>query len=361
MKTGAVIARVGALLASAAALTGGTGSAHAQAVEYFGTPWIYQPVNVLPGQSTGTGPAGASLPQGVQSPTAYSNIFGFATQVGNPTAPPWLFVPRFGVNEIATDNVRQSYLDRQEDLTSQIFGGVMIGADTSHLTGILDYSGVLQENINATDEDRFTNYGFLSAHATILPGTLLADIHGSIDDVLRPGGGVGLNPTLLQNGQVTQSYLLSASPYYVSRLGDIGFASLRYQVAQAWFSQNADAITIPGLNLGPITSSTEQQARLDVKLPGTFVPRLATHISLSAGSEITGLAAVGTFLRSSNQVINEYEAHAVDLSDRCGWLGMVAGSDIIRWSPDRERPGTSVRAGSPMSIRRCWSCTAITT
>lgn len=317
------------MLVGAAALTGGANSAHAQAVEYFGTPWIYQPMNVLPGQSTGTGPAGASLPTGVQAPTAYSNIFGFATQVGNPVAPPWIIIPRFGVNEIVTDNVRQNYYPRQEDLTSQIFGGVMIGADTSHLTGILDYSGVLQENINATDEDRFTNYAFLSAHATILPGTLLADIHGTIDDVLRPGAGAGLNPTLLQNGQVTQTYLLSASPYYVGRLGDIGFASLRYQVSQAWFSQNADAISIPGLNLGPITSSTQQQVRFDVKLPGTFVPRLATHIGLSAGSEITGLAAVGTFLRSTNQVINEYQlTRSISLIGAGGW----------EWLQDRYYP-----------------------
>lgn len=320
LKTGAVIARLGALLVGAATLAGSGNSAHAQAIEYFGTPWIYQPMNVLPGQPTGTGPAGASLPTGVQSPTAYSNIWGFATQVGNPVAPPWLFTPRFGVNEIATDNVRQNLYPRQEDLTSQIYAGVLIGADTSHLTGMLDYSGVLQENINATDQNRFSNYAFLSAHATILPGTLLMDIHGSIDDVLRPGAGAGINPTLLQNGQVTQSYLLSASPYYVARLGDIGFASLRYQASQAWFSRDNGAITIPGLNLAPITSSTQQQARLDIKLPGTFVPRLATHIGLSAGSEVTGLAAVGTFLRSTNQVVNEYQlTRSISLIGAGGW------------------------------------------
>jgi len=316
------------MLVGAAALAGSVSSAQAQAVEYFGTPWIYQPMNVLPSQQ-GTGPSGASLPTGTQSPTAYSNIFGFATQVGNPTAPPWLITPRFGINEIVTDNVRQDYFNRQEDLVSQIYGGVLIGADTSHLTGILDYSGVLNENINATDQNRFSNYAFLSAHATILPGTLLADIHGTIDDILRTGGGAGLNPTLLQNGQVTHSYLLSASPYYVGRLGDIGFASLRYQVSQAWFSQNADAISIPGLNLGPVTSSTQQQARLDIKLPGTFVPRLATHIGLSAGSEITGLAAVGTFLRSTNQVINEYQlTRSISLIGAGGW----------EWLQDRYHP-----------------------
>jgi uncharacterized protein (PEP-CTERM system associated) len=317
------------MLVGAAALAASVSSAHAQAIEYFGTPWIYQPMNVLPSQM-GTGPSGASLPTGTQSPTAYSNIYGFATQVGNPTAPPWLITPRFGINEIATDNVRQDYYPRQEDLTSQIYGGVLIGADTSHLTGLLDYSGVLNENINATDQNRFSNYAFLSAHATILPGTLLMDIHGTIDDVLRTGAGAGLNPTLQQNNdQLTHSYLVSASPYYVARLGDLGFASLRYQVSQAWFSQNDGAITIPGLNLSPITASTQQQARLDIKLPGTFIPRLATHIGLSAGSEVTGLAAVGTFLRSTNQVINEYQlTRSISLIGAGGW----------EWLQDRYHP-----------------------
>jgi len=317
------------MLVGAAALAASVSSAHAQAIEYFGTPWIYQPMNMLPSQM-GTGPSGASLPTGTQSPTAYSNIYGFATQVGNPTAPPWLITPRFGINEIATDNVRQDYYPRQEDLTSQIYGGVLIGADTSHLTGLLDYSGVLNENINATDQNRFSNYAFLSAHATILPGTLLMDIHGTIDDVLRTGAGAGLNPTLQQNNdQLTHSYLVSASPYYVARLGDLGFASLRYQVSQAWFSQNDGAITIPGLNLSPITASTQQQARLDIKLPGTFIPRLATHIGLSAGSEVTGLAAVGTFLRSTNQVINEYQlTRSISLIGAGGW----------EWLQDRYHP-----------------------
>ena len=211
-------------------------SANAQSVQYFGTPWIFEPVNVLPGQTTGTGPAGASLPTNIRAPTAYSNIFGFATQVGDPAAPAWQFTPRFGVDEVLTDNVRQSYYGRQEDLSSQVYGGLLIGADTAHLTGLLDYTGVLHENINDSTQDHYSNYAFLTAHATIIPGTLMANIHGSIDDVLRTGAASGLNNTFLDNRSLTQSYLLSASPYYVARFGDLALASLRYQVSQAWFS-----------------------------------------------------------------------------------------------------------------------------
>jgi uncharacterized protein (PEP-CTERM system associated) len=318
LRIGAVIAQV--VLVAAAMLTGAATSAGAQTIEYFGTPWIYEPMNLLPGQSLGTGPAGASLPTGVQGPTAYSNLFGFATQIGDPVAPAWQFTPRFGVNEIATDNVEETYFNRQADLTSQLYGGFLIGADTSHLTGILDYTGVFQKNINDTDLDHFSNFAFLSAHATIIPGAFLADIHGSIDDVLRTGGGAGLNDTVLGNGEVTQSYLLSASPYYVARIGDIGFATLRYQIAQAWFSGNTGAISIPGANLGPVDGSTQQQLRLDIKMPGTLLPRLATHIALDAGSEVTGRASISTFLRSTNEVINEYQlTRSLSIIGAGGW------------------------------------------
>ncbi len=216
-----------------------------------------------------------------------------------------------------------------------------------HLTGLLDYSGVYQKNITDTSQDHFSNFAFLSAHATLIPGALLADVHGSIDDVLRTGAGSGLDNNVLGKDSIAQSYLLSASPYYTTRISNIGFATLRYQVAQAWFSGATGAISIPGLNLGSVSGSTQQQLRFDVKMPGTFVPRLATHIALDAGSEVTGRASISTFLRSTNEVINEYQfTRSISLIGAGGWewlrdqnyplvVGQGATWDVGgRWQPN---------------------------
>jgi uncharacterized protein (PEP-CTERM system associated) len=342
---GASIRRGAALAIAGMALQLPT-QAVAQSVEYFGTPWIYEPVNPLPGQATGTGLAGASLPTNVQTPTAYSNIFGFATQVGDPRSPAWQFTPRFGTNEIFTDNVRETRTDKLADLESEPYVGFMLGADTSHLTGLLDYAGVLQENIHDNDQDRFSNYGFLTAHATVIPGAFYVDLHGSADDVLRSGGGVA-NPTI-QN-DLTQTYVLSASPYYVARLGNVGFAELRYQLAQAWFAQNTGEITTPGSSVGPVSASTQQQLRVDFRFPGTFIPRFATYVTMSSGSEITGSNGIGTFWRNTDEVINEYQlTRSVSLIGGGGYekLGdrrypLVTGEDGIwdfggRWQPNAD-------------------------
>ena len=273
---------------------------------YFGTPWILEPTVTIPGEQQP--PANNIVaPVNVTQPTQYSDIFGFATQVGDPNAPPYQFVPRAGVNEVFTDNVEESRTDKQSDLISSLSLGVLAGADTPHLTGLLDYTGVLQDYLHEIHQNNFSNFGFGSAHATILPGAFYVDLHASATDVLRAGG--GLVSPVIQNGNATHVYVATVAPYFTTRLGDLGFTILRYNYSEAWFDQNTGPIPILGLptTIGPITGSTEQQARADFKFPGTIIPRLSSNISLGGTSDNTGFLATGDFERATGELINEFQ------------------------------------------------------
>jgi uncharacterized protein (PEP-CTERM system associated) len=289
----------------AAATASASWPARAQSFDYFSTPWILEPQTTLPGQPQP--PANDIVPPfNVDQPTAYSDIFGFATQVGNPSAPPYQLTPRLGLSETLTDNVGETHTDRQWDLISSLSAGFLAGADTAHMTGLLSYTGVLQDYLHDTHSNNFSNFGFGTAHITLLPGEFFIDLRASADDVLRSGGGLA-NP-VIQNGNATQVYIVSASPYFTTRIGDAGFAILRYQFSQAWFNQNTAPITLPlSTTVGPISNSTNQQARADLKFPGTLAPRLASNISLSASSADTGFDATGNFERALGELINEYE------------------------------------------------------
>lgn len=278
---------------------------YAQTDSYFETPWILQPTIALPGEPQP--PSNNLLPSvPTTQPTAYSAIFGFATRVGEPQAPAYQFVPHASLDEVLTDNVNETYSNRQSDLISNLSLGFLAGADTPHISGVIDYNGVLQDYLHDVHHNDFSNFGYGTVHGTIVPGEFYINLRASADDVLRSGGGL-ISPAL-QNGNATQVYTISASPYVTQRLGDVGFAILRYQFGQAWFNQNTAPIPITPFNqIGPISDSTNQSARADIKIPGTLLSRLSTNLSVSASSDDTGAGATGDFKRALGEALNEYQ------------------------------------------------------
>lgn len=319
-----------------------------QQLDYFGTPWILQPQTTLPGQPE---PAQNNITPTVQvpRPTVYSNIFGFATQVGDPAAPPYQFVPRIGFNEVLTDNVEETKTNKQWDLISSPFVGFLAGVDTAHLVGVLDYTGMYQDFAHEVHRNNFSNFGYGSVHATIVPGEFYIDTRVSADDVQRSGGEIQ-NP-ILQNQNATQVYIASISPYFSTRVSNIGFTILRYTYSEAWFNQNTAPISFLGTpiptTIGPISGSTEQQARADLKMPGTLAPRLSTDLSLSASSDDTGFRATGDFQRALGELINEYQlTRSLSLIGGGGYEALkdnkfaaINGQDFIwdvggRWQPN---------------------------
>lgn len=279
------------------------GTASAQTVDYFATPWVVEPLpteNINP--STNASPIS---PSPAQKPNTYSGLYAqsLATSASNAPAVQYMF--NLGVDEIATDNVAESDTDRKADLSSLFSAGATVTADTARLNGVLAATGYYERNVVDTGLDRFSEYAYANGQGVVIPGNLYVNVNGAIDDLSREGGGVQ-NP-LLQSVADTHTYTIGASPFLVSHFGDLGLNVLRYQIGQAWFSNDTGPITTPGLDIGPISASTNQNAREDFKMAGTFLARLMSDLSLSATEDDAGASASGDFKKANGELINEYE------------------------------------------------------
>jgi uncharacterized protein (PEP-CTERM system associated) len=277
--------------------------AQAQTVDYFSTPWIVSPLPPNGGNasqiilSNGGG--------GTGSPGAYSTLYSHAAAQSAPNAPPWSLTENLGIDELATDNVGETSGDRVADLGSLFSAGLVGTADSTRLSGIISATGVYRRDINDGTQNGFSGYGYANGRATIIPDALFFSINGMMDDLSREGG--GLQNALAQTATTTKSYSISGSPYLYTRAGDFGVNVFRYQLGQVWFDNNTGAIETPGVNIGPISSSTDQDAREDFKMTGTLLPRLSSDVSLSRTENDSGTAGSGDYTNLSGELINEYE------------------------------------------------------
>lgn len=272
----------------------------AQTEDYFATPWIVAP---LPAESAGAAPSSASPSNAAPRAGGTSNLYGQALANAAPGAPPFLYSLNFGIDEIATDNVAETETNRMADLSSLFSAGATLSANSARLTGVVSASGLYRRNINDTSLDQFSEYGYANAQSAVIPGNLYLSANGSIDDLPRQGG--GSQNSIVQATQDTHSYEISGSPYLYTSLGDIGLNVLRYQIGQAWFSNNT--ASLPSSGLGPITASTDQTAREDLKFAGTIFARLMSDVSLSGSEDDTGNTASGSLQKANGELVNEYE------------------------------------------------------
>ena len=218
-------------------------------------------------------------------------------------APPWSFVASIGADLTGTDNVRGTELDHEADLITQLTGAVTVGANTLRFQSTLHYRATLYDYIVANEQDRVSHYAFGTGHLIFVPDTFFFDFSAGADELLR-GGAPTLNSAL--QGDTTQYYSVSGSPYFRARAGDLGFGEIRYSVSRIWFQRNTDAILTPGGGLAPLTDATQQYARADLKMPGTLASRLLSDIYIS-GSSTESSSETGTLRKAAGGFIGEYQ------------------------------------------------------
>lgn len=295
------------------------GAAQAQTADYFATPWLGVPTQTAPNAPTSpnassspNAPSSASTPSTAPASEAASGQTGATSSLyeqslasAQPTAPPVLVVFNAGIDEIATDNVAETESDRVPDLSSLFSAGATVTSDSSHFTGVLSGTGFYRRNINDTGLDQFSEYAYGSGHATILPDAFFFDVDGAVDDLSREGG--GLQNAVVQAGQATHTYTFAGSPYLRTNVDDVGINVLRYQIGQVWYGNNTSQLDLPTSDIGAITASTDQEAREDLRLPGTLFPRLLSDVSLSASEDNQVNSPAGTLEISNEELINEYE------------------------------------------------------
>jgi len=228
---------------------------------------------------------------------------------------------RASISEIGTDNANHSSTKPRSDLISQFSAGFTVNADTPRLTGTLGYTGNYRTALNFGG-DRFSQFGLMRAHATVVPDYFTVDLFGNISELERLGLGLG-NNALLNNSETTQTYTLGASPDVRSRVGDLGFVDLNYYYSQMWTDRNTGPIVTPFGTIGALSGSKRQQARAMFQMPGTLDARLQTTVSIE-GSEMT-TGSLGTFQRAAAILGNEYQLNSVFLPDRRWRLGDFNG------------------------------------
>jgi hypothetical protein len=292
-----------AVTASTVLVMCGDLAAHGQTEDYFATPWVVAPS--LPQAGAGTTNTATSTTPKPTSQGSRSNLYSQSLASSAPSAPPVLYTFNVGIDEIATDNVAETQSNHVSDVTSLFSAGTTITADTERFSGVLSATGFYQREINETALDQFSEFGYASGQATVVPGNLYMSVNGAIDNLSTLGGGI--QSPLVQSNQNTHTYTIGGSPYFVTRVGDFGMNVLRYQIGQAWFSNYAPPPLFPIASSGGLAASTDQSVREDFRTAGTIMPRLMSDLSLSGMENDAGNSASGDLQVANGELINEYE------------------------------------------------------
>ncbi len=257
--------------------------------------------NAAPGTGGNVNPGLPTLGSDQDNPYGVSTS-GVAPATAN--QPAWVIGGQVSDSEIATDNVGHSHNNHQSDLISQLSAGFTVSADTPRLEGTFGYTGNYRTALSHSGQDRFSQFGLLRAHTTLVPDYFTVDLFGNATELDRLGVGIS-NNALLTNTETTQIYSLGVSPDVKSRFGQIGFVDLNYYYNQFWTDRNTGPIVTPFGVVGALTGSKLQQARASFQMPGTLDARLQTVLSVD-GSEMT-TGRLGTFRRASAYMSNEYQ------------------------------------------------------
>jgi len=261
------------------------------------------PATPAPNAPPPTNPAepffGAADPAG-----PFADLLGTVNQAKSKDAPAWLIAPHVGLDEIARDQ-EQSHGRGHFDLISALSAGVTMSGDTPRFQGLLSYTGTIRHAAGNKDENRFTQYGTASGHATILPDIFFLDLHANAHELARLGNGIP-NPDLLSNSDSTQLLMASAAPDFRERVGELGFLDARYTYSQLWAQRNTGPIDLAGFTVAPLSDATMQSARAVFQMPGTIDARLLQEFS-GHGNSIDSAGGIGRFRKGAGEFINEYQ------------------------------------------------------
>jgi uncharacterized protein (PEP-CTERM system associated) len=256
-------------------------------------PTAPSPTNPVEPSSRGGNPAGP-----------FSDLLGIVNQGKSADTPVWLIVPHVGLDEIARD-VETSHGPGRTDLISLLSAGVTLSGDAPRFQGLLSYTGTIRHALANKNEDRVTQYGTASGHATIFPDLLFVDLSANAHELARLGNGIP-NPALLSNSDSSQLYTASVSPHFRDRVGEIGFFDARYSYSRLWVQRNTGPVDLAGFTIAPLSDSTLQSARAEFQMPGVIDARLLQDFSLHANSIESG-SGVGRLRKAAGEFINEYQ------------------------------------------------------
>jgi len=199
----------------------------------------------------------------------------------------WLIVPRLEIDEIVTDNVRQTASHRTADLISVITPGINITVDTQKLKLNLDYAPAIQRDVWAPDENRIDQNLSFSSKGIYVPDVISVDSRASVSEESIEGARGTTSSAFIPNSQRTQTIVFSTAPHVHERFGGVAEADFLYQFTQENYSGNTGASAF-GAGL---SNSIEHDGHFSIGT-GDALERLNAQLVTS-----------GTYSDNSNQLL----------------------------------------------------------
>jgi uncharacterized protein (PEP-CTERM system associated) len=217
---------------------------------------------------------GGLVPQGSDLAAPDVQSLQHQLQLVNGLSPPigggWTFLPRFGVQEMLTDNVFQAHSPRTFDLVTFLSPGIGVAGDLPRLQLTFDYSPTLAWYARASSLNSLTQQLNGTGLLTVVPDLVFVDfraatgvssIYGGIGgqgtlggntgaSALQPGlsslGGNGLG---LNRDNSVQTSSFAVSPYLLKQFGDFGTVKVGYSL------NVTDSQTLTGFAPSPFPSA----------------------------------------------------------------------------------------------------------
>lgn len=250
----------------------------------------------------------------------------------------WLITPRMEVQELFTDNVLSTPVNRRSDLITTLAPGLNITGDSARLHGVFDYSPAFYKYALTPGQDVVGHNLYANGTATLVPDLLFFDAHAyaALQPVtpalttdltsLGPAGGVGATapanafiPTSIPKAQLTQVTTVIASPYVQRRFGGYGTGELRYTFARNDFSGGNNLATGAALPQGAADLTNEATATF---ITGDYFDRFTSQLLLDA-SRSSGTGVLEGARQNRAQVTTE-----IPLVGRLAALTTVGYEDL---------------------------------
>lgn len=185
---------------------------------------------VSPGGATAGGATATDPTTGPRASALRLGGLGFpvAADPFLPSDRAWTIRPSIAVDLIATDNVFLSSRNRESDLITAVSPAIVVGAQTSRLTGSISYRPVFSYYSSSPGQERLDHYLNGQALVTLAPDWLFFDMRAN-SNVSSLSGGLPTGSTAVSNrANRLQTTSVQLSPYVQFRIPRIGTAQVGY-------------------------------------------------------------------------------------------------------------------------------------
>src|SRR5262245_29049785 len=172
----------------------------------------------------------------------------------------WRVTPSLGATESFTDNARSTSNNRKSDLISTISPGVSVTGLGSQLQLDFDYTFNYDKYLDNTDLDGWRHAFTGGGRAEVIKEAVFLDVRGSATQETIDRRGAVTATERSGNGNLSDVYTYSVSPYWQNRFGSFAESELRYRFAQTFFSDpNSDVNNNVPTNPNSASDSTTNQ------------------------------------------------------------------------------------------------------